>query len=610
MVNSDAPVVLEARGITKRFPGVLANDNVNLKLYRGEILALLGENGAGKSTLMNIIYSLYQPDEGTILLNGQEVEFHSPNDAIKLGIGMVHQHFMLVPVMTVTENIILGVEESAGESIATGIIAALLGGVFGFVLGGPVGLVVMVLLAALFGLLAYRGFRPKMGNVLFGLLAGIGIGLVLGLVFGLIGGNGFALLGWALAGMVVGAIANIRWTDKIRAAQRIRELSEEHGLEVDPDAYIQDLPVGTQQRVEIIKALYRDAKILILDEPTSVLTPQEADDLFEVMRHLTERGVSIIFITHKLREVLAVADQIMVLRRGRLVGVTTPAEATRESLAEMMVGRQVLLEVPKDKAKPGTVVLEVQDLRIMDDRQQVVVDGVSFTVRTGEIVGVAGVQGNGQTQLVEALTGLRDVIGGRIMALDHDVTNQPPRVITGLGTAHIPEDRQRHGLVLAYPITDNLILPDYYRPPFSRGIILVEDAIEENAEHLVEEFDVRTPSIFTPGGKLSGGNQQKVIVARELSRQPKLMIANQPTRGIDVGSIEFIHNQIVAARDSGAGVLLVSAELDEILSLSDRVVVMYRGQIMAEMPIEEATREKLGLLMAGVHLDEMEAAAS
>ncbi len=609
MVNSDAPIVLEARGITKRFPGVLANDKVNLQLRRGEILALLGENGAGKSTLMNIIYSLYQPDEGTILVNGQEVEFHSPNDAIKLGIGMVHQHFMLVPVMTVTENIILGVEESTGQIIVTGIIAALLGGVFGFTLGGPIGAVALVLLAALYGLLSYREFRLKMGNLIFGLLSGIGIGLVLAVLFGLIGGEGFNWVGWAMAGMAVGAIANIRWVDKTKAAQRIRQLSEEHGLEIDPDAYIQDLPVGIQQRVEIIKALYREAKILILDEPTAVLTPQEADDLFEVMEHLTERGVSIIFITHKLREVLAVSDQIMVLRRGRLVGTTTPAEATQESLAEMMVGRQVLLEVPKDKAQPGEVVLDIRDLQVEDERDQLTVDGVSFTVRTGEIVGVAGVQGNGQTQLVEALTGLRETKGGHVMALGHDVTNRSPRVITGLGTAHIPEDRQRHGLVLAYPITLNLILPDYYQSPFSRGIILVEDAIEENAEHLVDEFDVRTPSIFTPGGKLSGGNQQKVIVARELSRQPKLMIANQPTRGIDVGSIEFIHNQIVAARDSGAGVLLVSAELDEILSLSDRVVVMYRGQIMAEMPIEEATREKLGLLMAGVHLDEVEAAA-
>ncbi len=504
-------LALEMRGVTKRFPGVLANDHVNFQLEKGEIHALLGENGAGKSTLMNILYGLYSQDEGQIFLNGEEVKIEGTTDAIRLGIGMVHQHFMLVPVMTVTENIILGTEVVK---------------------------------------------------------------------------NGFVL-------------------DLGTAAQRIRDLSRQYGLEIDPDAYIKDLPVGTQQRVEIIKALYREADILILDEPTAVLTPQEAEELFVIMRSLVAEGKSIIFITHKLGEVFAVADRITVLRNGHVVGTTTPAEATKESLAEMMVGRQVILTVDKKPAQPGSPVLQVQNLKALDDRGSLVLNGVSFEVQAGEIFGVAGVQGNGQTELVETLTGLRHCLEGRVSITGVDVTNASPRKITDLGvtvegSAHIPEDRHEHGMVASYPIADNLILNTYYRQPFANGIVMNHRAVEDNGLRLVHEFDIRTPSIYTPAGSLSGGNQQKVVVGRELSRPITLLIASQPTRGLDVGSIEFIHNRLVTARDDGVAVLLVSAELDEIMSLSDRIAVMYKGQIIATLEADQARREKLGLLMAGI----------
>ncbi len=505
---SETPA-LEVRGITKRFPGVLANDHIDFTLRRGEIHALLGENGAGKTTLMNIIYGLYRPDEGEIYVNGQRVEIHSPSDAIRLGIGMVHQHFMLVPTLTVAENVMLGHEVSRGPLL-----------------------------------------------------------------------------------------------DRRRARERILELSRQYGLVVDPDAYVQDISVGHQQRVEIIKALYRGADILILDEPTSVLTPQEAEDLFEVMRSLAAQGKSIIFITHKLKEVLAVADRISVLRAGRLVGTTTPDQATEASLAAMMVGREVLLTVDKRPAQPGEEVLRVEDLRVLDDRGLVAVDGVSLSVRAGEILGIAGVQGNGQTELVEALTGLRPVESGRIVINGQEVTGRPPRAITEAGSAHVPEDRQRDGMVGSYTVADNLVLNTYYRPPFARGIVRDEQQVAQFAQRLVEQFDIRTPSIYALASTLSGGNQQKMIVAREFSRPVALLIAAQPTRGIDVGAIEFIHQQIVRLRDEGAAVLLVSAELDEIMALSDRIAVMYRGQLIAEVPAEEATREQLGLLMAGVRSEE------
>jgi ABC-type uncharacterized transport system ATPase subunit len=595
--------IIEVQGITKRFPGVLANDEIDFALQKGEVHALLGENGAGKSTLMNVIYGLYQPDGGRILVNGQQVEFDSPDDAIKAGIGMVHQHFMLVPVMTVTENIMLGVEETTGSRYIDLGIAALLGAILGGLMNGWVGLIFWLAAVVLYLLLTVLPLRLRMGNLSFGAITGLIFGAVYNVVVGSLTAGTVAVTLWPFFGAVIGAVANLRWMNKQLVARRVRQLSQDYGLEVDPNAYIQDLPVGTQQRVEIIKALYRKVQVLILDEPTAVLTPQEADDLFKVMRQLTEQGVSIIFITHKLREVLAAADRITVLRRGKVVGITTPDQATRESLARMMVGREVMLQVEKEEAHPQDVVLEVHQLQVEDDRRHLAVNNVSFLVRAGEIVGVAGVQGNGQTELVAALTGLRPVRDGKVFMLDQEVTGQRPRVVTGLGTAHIPEDRQKHGLVMTYPVADNLILADYYGTPFSKGGVLDEPHIEENAERLVEEFDIRTPSVFTLTNKLSGGNQQKVIVARELARHPRLLIANQPTRGLDVGSIEFIHAQIVKARDSGAGVLLVSAELDEIMSLSDRIVVMYQGEIMADIPAGQATREKLGLLMAGVQVE-------
>jgi simple sugar transport system ATP-binding protein len=500
------PPVLELRGVTKTFPGVLANDRIDLTLNKGEVLALLGENGAGKTTLMNILYGLYTPDEGEIFVQGKKAEIQDPNDAIDLGIGMVHQHFMLVPVFTVTENVMLGV-----ESIRAGVLL-----------------------------------------------------------------------------------------DRNAAAERIREISKRFGLEVDPAAMVEELPVGVQQRVEIIKTLYREADILILDEPTAVLTPQEANDLFEIIRSLVDQGKSVIFITHKLKEVLSIADRITVLRHGRVVGSTAAGEATEASLAEMMVGREVILSVAKEDARPGEVILDVQNLSVMEDRGAVAVDGVSFQVRAGEVLGVAGVQGNGQTQLVEALTGLRHAYEGTVTVLGRDVTRASPRAITELGVAHVPEDRQQDGLVLSFPVQDNLLLNTYYVPPFARGVILQQEPIEAAARERVELFDVRTPGISVPASNLSGGNQQKVIVAREFSRPIKLMIASQPTRGLDVGSIEYIHGRIVSKRDEGCAVLLVSPELDEIMTLSDRIAVMYRGQIIAILPAAEATKEKLGLLMAGI----------
>ncbi|MEW5988459.1 MAG: ABC transporter ATP-binding protein [Chloroflexota bacterium] len=498
-------LALEVRNVTKRFPGVVANKEVSLTLRKGEIHALLGENGAGKSTLMNVVYGLYRPDEGQVLVDGRPADIHSPNDAIGLGIGMVHQHFMLVPVFTVAENIILGSEVTRGPSL------------------------------------------------------------------------------------------------DIRAArQQIRQLSQDFGLEVDPDAIVEELPVGVQQRVEIVKALYRHARILVLDEPTAVLTPQEAEDLFRVMRQLTERGVSIIFITHKLKEVLAVADRITVMRRGQVVGTTTPAETDEHGLAAMMVGREVLLQVEKQAARPGEVVLDVQGLTVRDERGVEVIKNVSFQVRAGEILGIAGVQGNGQTELAEALSGLRAAQSGHIY-LDGQLTPfHDPRFLIEHGLAHIPEDRHKHGLVLPYTIADNLVLCTYYRPPFAHGLQRDAQSVSENATIRVKEFDVRTPSPFATAVTLSGGNQQKVIVARELSRPVRFLLANQPTRGLDVGSIEFIHRRIVEERDQGVGVLLVSAELDEIMGLSDRIAVMYHGAIAATLAAAEATREQLGLLMAGI----------
>ena len=503
--------VLELRNITKRFPGVLANDHISLALEEGEILALLGENGAGKSTLMNILYGLYEPDEGEIYIRGQQVEIEGPTDAIRQGIGMVHQHFMLVPVLTVTENVMLGDETTKGP---------------------------------------------------------------------------------------------VRVLDRNVVADRIRELSEQHGLHVDPEAKVESLPVGVRQRVEIIKVLYRDATILILDEPTAVLTPQEADDLFAILRSLRDQGVSIIFISHKLREVLDLADRVVVIRRGAVVGETKTEDADQAKLAEMMVGRQVALTVDKKPGTPGEPVLTIQDLHVLDDRLQMAVRGVSLEVDAGEILGVAGVQGNGQTELVEALTGLRSVQSGTIAIAGQDVTNASPREITEASVAHIPEDRQEDGLVLSFPVSDNFIINTYYKPPFAHGLRVNRPAIREQADRLIQEFDIRTPSADVPVSNLSGGNQQKVIVAREFSRPIKLLIANQPTRGLDVGSIEFIHQRLMDKRDDGVAILLVSAELDEIMGLSDRIAVMFHGQITAVVNAAEVSKEQVGLMMAGSSLED------
>ena len=504
-MSSSTPV-LEIRHISKHFPGVIANQDINLTLHRGEILALLGENGAGKSTLMNIIYGLYQPTSGEILVNDKSVVMHNPNDAIALGIGMVHQHFQLVPVMTVAENIMLGSESSK---------------------------------------------------------------------------NGFL--------------------DTRSVAARIQELSHRYNLDVDPYAVIEDLPVGVRQRVEIVKALYRNANILILDEPTAVLTPQEIEGLFAVMARLREQGTSIIFITHKLKEVLRVADRIAVLRQGRLAGEADPKTATESTLAAMMVGREVILTVNKAAAQPGAVIVKLDNLSARDDLGHQALRNISFEVHAGEIVGVAGVQGNGQTELVEAITGLRKVDRGRLVMNGQDLTNASPRQITEVGQiCHVPEDRHAYGMVDNYSIADNLVLNTYYQAPYARGLTINERAIRENAQALIKMFDVRTPNIDNSGDSLSGGNQQKMVVAREFSRPIKLLVAAQPTRGIDVGSIEFIHQQIVDKRNHGVAVLVVSSELDEILALADRIVVMYKGEVIGIVPRAQATREGLGLLMAGV----------
>jgi ABC-type uncharacterized transport system ATPase subunit len=448
---------LELRGITKRFPGVLANDHIDLTVEKREIHALLGENGAGKTTLMNILYGLYHPDEGEIFVNGKKMTVNSPIDAIKAGVGMVHQHFMLIPVFTVTENVMLGEE------------------------------------------------YVKYGDIL----------------------------------------------DRPRAAARIRQISDTYHLNIDPEMYIKDMPVGLQQRVEIIKLLFREADILILDEPTAVLTPQEVEELFKIMRTLIDQGKSIIFITHKLGEVLECADRITVIRGGKVIGTTTPQESSMNDLASMMVGRDVNLTVEKAEKEAGEVVLDVKNLTVLDPLGAVAVDGITFDVHAGEVLGFAGVQGNGQTELVRSLTGLLTPVDGEVLLIGHDITKASPRQVTEMGTAHIPEDRQKDGLTLAFPISDNLILNTYYLTPFSRNAWLNQQEISKNAKELVEKFDVRTPSIFTPVSSLSGGNQQKVIVAREFSRPIKLLIASQPTRGLDVGSIEYIHKQLIMKRDEG-----------------------------------------------------------
>ena len=506
---AEAPL-LELRGITKRFPGVLANDKVDFDLRAGEVHALLGENGAGKSTLMNILYGLYTPDEGQILLRGEPIEVGSTKASIEHGIGMVHQHFMLIPVMTVAENIVLATE-------------------------------------------------PRHKGVLL---------------------------------------------DYDVARKRVRELSERYGLVVDPDARVSSITVGQQQRVEILKALFRGAEILILDEPTAVLTPQEAKELFEILRSLKSQGKSIIFISHKLNEVLEIADRITTLRRGVVVDTIPAAGATEESLARMMVGREVLLRVDKEPSKPLDPLLEVENLTVIDDRGLEAVRDLTLSVRGGEILGIAGVDANGQSELIDAIAGLRPVKSGRITVDGEDVTHVRAKETLDAGLGHIPEDRHRRGLVLPFTLTENLALHAYRKPPMSiRGFLNLR-AMLSRARRLLKEFDVRGGVPSTPAAALSGGNQQKVVLAREIDGDPKVLIAAQPTRGLDVGAIEFVHRRLIEQRDAGRAILLVSLELEEILSLSDRILVMYEGRIVGEFP-PSATEEELGFAMTGGRRDEV-----
>lgn len=509
------PVKLELSGITKSFGSLLANDHVDLVVEEGEVHSLLGENGAGKTTLMNILFGLLHADSGEVRIDGRPVRFADPGDAVRRGIGMVHQHFMLIPVFTVAENIVLG-------------------------------------------------FEPT---------------------------------------------RHLGFLDRRRARSEILRLSQEFGLEVDPDARVEDLPVGAQQRVEILKALMRDAQLLILDEPTAVLTPQETEGLFKVIRSLARSGRSVLFITHKLKEVLAVADTITVMRQGRVVGSARPAETTEAALASMMVGRDVELVVAKTPAQPGPPVLEVADLTVVDDRGVRVVDHVHLEVRAGEILAVAGVQGNGQTELAEAITGLvpHGQVSGSVRLEGREMAGTTPRRAIRAGIANVPEDRQTDGLVLSMSIADNLVLDVYDQPPYAHHGRRDLAKVRTDGERKIREFDIRAASVDEPVSALSGGNQQKVIVARELSRPIKLLVASQPTRGLDVGSIEYVHRRIVEERDKGAAVLVISSELDEVLALGDRIAVMYRGRIVGIVP-PSVSREKLGLMMAGASVDQLEEA--
>lgn len=496
--------VIEMNHITKIFPGIKANDNITLQVKQGEIHALLGENGAGKSTLMNILFGLYQPEEGEIKVKGQPVKITSPSVANHLGIGMVHQHFMLVNNFTVTENIILGNE-------------------------------------------------PKKGGKI-----------------------------------------NIE-----EAAKSIQRLSEQYGLSVDPYAKIEDISVGMQQRVEILKILYRGAEILIFDEPTAVLTPQEVKELIGIMKLLVQEGKSIILITHKLKEIMEVSDRCTIIRKGKGIGTVDIATTDKQHLAELMVGREVNFRTEKTEAHPMQEVLKISDLIVNDTRSLPAVKELDLTVRAGEIVGIAGVDGNGQSELIEAITGLRKVESGSIMLRGKDITNLPTRRITEEGIGHIPEDRHKHGLILDFSVRDNMVLQTYYKKPFSSKGMLHFEKMKEKAKALIAQFDVRTAGIDTLARSLSGGNQQKAIIAREVDRNPELLIAAQPTRGLDVGAIEFIHKKLVEQRDNGKAVLLISLELDEILNVSDRIAVIYEGKIVGIVNTKETNEQELGLLMAG-----------
>ena len=495
---------LELRGITMRFGSLTANDAIDLAVGDGEIHAILGENGAGKSTLMNVVYGLLQPDEGIICVDGKEITIHSPLDALAAGIGMVHQHFMLIPVFTVAENIVLGHEKTKG------------------------------------------------------------------------------------LGML----------DLESARKEILRVSAEYNFEIDPDALVEDLPVGLQQRVEIIRALIYDAKVLILDEPTAVLTPQETDELLRNMKKLKAKGTSIVFITHKLREVKEAADKITIIRRGKVVGTASPS-ASQEELASLMVGRPVSLDVEKNPAKLGNVTLSVSNLTISDHTGRSLVKNVSFEVRAGEVLAVAGVQGNGQSELAESIVGLQEHVTGSIKLEGQEITKSSVRDALHAGIAFVPESREEDGLISSFSIEENLILDLHDLPPYAKGPVISQTVVSAEAEKRVKEFDIRTQSAKDPASSLSGGNKQKVVLARELSRPVKLVVASQPTRGLDVGSIEFVHERIIAERDSGRAVLLFSTELDEVSALADRIAVMYRGEFIAIVPAD-TSREELGLLMAGV----------
>jgi ABC-type uncharacterized transport system ATPase subunit len=490
--------------IRKEFPGIVANDNITLQVKQGEIHALLGENGAGKSTLMNVLFGLYQPEKGEIKVRGEKVAVTDPNVANQLGIGMVHQHFMLVQNFSVTENIILGSEPT------------------------------------------------KRGAI-----------------------------------------------DLRKAAKDVAEISERYGLRVDANAKIEDISVGMQQRAEILKTLYRGAEILIFDEPTAALTPQEIKELIQIMKNLISEGKSIILITHKLKEILEVCDRCTVIRRGRGIGTVEVADSTENSLAEMMVGREISFEVEKTQAKPKDQVLSIKDLVVEDARKIEVVEGLSLDVRSGEIMGVAGVDGNGQTELIEAITGLRKAKSGSIQVSGKDITGFKPRKVTEAGIGHIPQDRHKHGLVLDFTVGENILLQTYYQKPFTQNGVLNYPKMYEKARQLIEEYDVRTPSEKALARSMSGGNQQKAIIAREVDRSPDLLIAAQPTRGLDVGAIEFIHRKLIEERDKGRAILLVSLELDEVLNVSDRIAVIYEGKIVAILDAKDTDEKELGLLMAG-----------
>nr|WP_239587202.1 ABC transporter ATP-binding protein [Bacillus ectoiniformans] len=491
-------------GIRKEFNGFVANDDITLQLQKGEIHALLGENGAGKSTLMNVLFGLYQPEQGEIRVHGKKVHITSPNRANDLGIGMVHQHFMLVDTFTVTENIILGMEPKSGGKI-----------------------------------------------------------------------------------------------DIAKAEKEVKELSERYGLSVDPTAKIADISVGMQQRVEILKTLYRGAEIVIFDEPTAVLTPQEIRELIQIMRTLIKEGKSIILITHKLKEIMEVCDRVTVIRKGKGIGTVNVSETDPNHLASLMVGREVTFKTEKQEAHPKENVLEVRDLVVKDSRGIEAVRGLNLNVRAGEILGICGIDGNGQSELIEGITGLRKVEKGTVSINGKDITNFKPRKATETGLGHIPQDRHKHGLVLDFPIGENMVLQTYYHKPFSKNGVLNFKQIYKKATHLIEEFDVRTPDEYTPARALSGGNQQKAIIGREIDRDPDLLIAAQPTRGLDVGAIEFIHKRLIEQRDHGKAVLLISFELEEIINVSDRIAVIYEGEIVAIVDPKQTTEQELGLMMAG-----------